>query len=247
MRQGLLLKESPEPTNIFYCGGCKNKVAFLNVDEYKKHRLEVHNQRLEYLLDEYDYQYGGEGKIFHATDWTKKWVTPQKSQGRMAVPLVYSGGRPTRRFLMTTQELFNRLNKICYCGKPVKKPRRKYCSDKHAMEWLQKNEFWESVKNRVLKKREIRTEKSEYKYNDRIYYSCESCNEETKKPEVDHIIAIILGGHPWHEYNLRVLCHDCHNIKTKSDLQVLSWWRRESNYDIGQLIPESQTMLDKFS
>lgn len=61
---------------------------------------------------------------------------------------------------------------------------------------------------------------------------------------MDHIIAIVLGGHPWHEDNLQALCSECHKIKTKSDVAILAWWKRESKYDIGPIIPDPQLTLD---
>ena len=39
--------------------------------------------------------------------------------------------------------------------------------------------------------------------------------------EVDHAIALILGGHNA-EHNLRFLCRNCHAAKTKSDLAAKS-------------------------
>lgn len=39
--------------------------------------------------------------------------------------------------------------------------------------------------------------------------------------EVDHIIAVSLGGKMWDKKNLRVLCSDCHKVKTKDDMKKL--------------------------
>ena len=46
-------------------------------------------------------------------------------------------------------------------------------------------------------------------------------------PEVDHIVAIALGGHPTDFANLRVLCSACHRKKTAEDLGALAAVRRE--------------------
>jgi 5-methylcytosine-specific restriction endonuclease McrA len=74
---------------------------------------------------------------------------------------------------------------------------------------------------------------------------CESCGEKATPTysnsiglEMDHIIALIFGGHPWHEDNLAALCPPCHKKKTKSDVQILAWWKRQANYDTGPLIIE---------
>lgn len=241
MKQGLLLKEAPEPIMVVQCG-------FVNLDKkivcnelfdtsyaYALHREKIHNQRLEYFLDEYDYQYGGKGEIYHAKDWSNKWVTPEESQGRMRKPWP-APSRPVRRYYITDQERANMSKKnTCFCGNSFKWPRRKYCSDTCANDWwMEKSAVWDIFKTRFLNKQ-----------NPKSYrYICEHCNEETKHPEVDHIRAIVLGGHPWDYRNLQVLCHQCHKIKTKSDVGILAAWRRLANYDTGPIIPDPQLTLD---
>jgi len=44
--------------------------------------------------------------------------------------------------------------------------------------------------------------------------------------EVDHMLAISLGGDEWDEKNLQVLCYADHKIKTKSDMSKLKAKRR---------------------
>ena len=45
--------------------------------------------------------------------------------------------------------------------------------------------------------------------------------------EVDHIVAIALGGEMWDKKNLRVLCSDCHKVKTKDDMKKLRVKRKQ--------------------
>lgn len=45
--------------------------------------------------------------------------------------------------------------------------------------------------------------------------------------EVDHIVAVSLGGEMWDKKNLRVLCSDCHKIKTKDDMKRLKIQRKQ--------------------
>ena len=59
--------------------------------------------------------------------------------------------------------------------------------------------------------------------------------------EMDHIIALMFGGHPWDERNLQALCSMCHKAKTKSDLQILKYWRHINDNDIN--LVERQLML----
>lgn len=44
--------------------------------------------------------------------------------------------------------------------------------------------------------------------------------------EVDHVLAISLGGDEWDENNLQILCYADHKIKTKSDMSKLKAKRR---------------------
>ena len=39
--------------------------------------------------------------------------------------------------------------------------------------------------------------------------------------EVDHIVAVSLGGDMWDEDNLQVLCYTDHKKKTKKDMEKL--------------------------
>ena len=45
--------------------------------------------------------------------------------------------------------------------------------------------------------------------------------------EVDHILAVSLGGEMWDESNLQVLCYKDHKLKTKSDMVKLRTKRKQ--------------------
>lgn len=45
--------------------------------------------------------------------------------------------------------------------------------------------------------------------------------------EVDHIKAVALGGEMWDKKNLRILCTECHKIKTKDDMKKLRIKRKQ--------------------
>ncbi len=132
--------------------------------------------------------------------------------------------RPKRRFHTNQLELDNIKNKKCWCGSKQedRTPRYsgKYCSKEHYTNWwiradntaFHRSRFLSSIKN-----------------------NCAECKIHTNDPKMDHIIAIVLRGHPWHYDNLQILCDKCHKIKTKSDMRILAWWKRQVKYDIGLL------------
>jgi len=68
---------------------------------------------------------------------------------------------------------------------------------------------------------------------------------------MDHIIAIVLGGHPWDYRNLQALCEKCHKLKTKSDIKILAYWRRLTRYDPTFIkskdeFDDNQTLLEDY-
>lgn len=251
-KQGLLFSDSSEPHSIFYCRESDCNAAFLDDTKYRNHMKDTHNKVYEYFKEDDYYYETDETKKVYKGDLRKRWILTNKSQGLIQAPL-FIPSRPTRRCNMTEDELHNRMTKgVCFCGKPVKYPRREYCSEKHSYQWpFEKHCVWENVKSRFLKKRKFRIEKAEYSWNDKKYYKCDSCHKETHKFEIDHIIAIILRGHPWHQKNLRLLCEKCHKIKTKLDITVLTYWRRISKTDptfTAETIQDrEQTMLETFA
>lgn len=130
--------------------------------------------------------------------------------------------RPKRRFHTNQVELDNINNKKCWCGSKQedRKPAYsgKYCSKEHYKDW------WTRADNTAFHRSRFLGTKPR---------KCESCNIKVDHREMDHIIAIVLGGHPWDYRNLQALCKDCHKLKTKSDMGILAWWKREAKYDIG--------------
>jgi 5-methylcytosine-specific restriction endonuclease McrA len=48
-----------------------------------------------------------------------------------------------------------------------------------------------------------------------------------KKPEVDHIVPIALGGDTVGFDNHQILCYDCHKCKTKVDIGAIAQMKRD--------------------
>lgn len=240
---GLLLKEAPEPISMFYCSGDECRAVFYNVHEYKKHRLEIHDEVHEYFLEpaqDVYHEYLKETSHYNSY-LTKQWMKKEESQGLMVAPLEFPH-RPIQRYGATIKQLENRRMKhTCHCGKKFKWPRRSYCSDECYNDWNFKiTSYWGGHKEHFLDQQKRKQAENSWTF----IYNCDKCNVETKCPDVDHIIAIVLGGHPWDYRNLQLLCSDCHKIKTKSDIGILAWWKRQVKYDIGPIIPNSQLTLE---
>src|SRR5215510_440060 len=63
---------------------------------------------------------------------------------------------------------------------------------------------------------------------DRHHWTCVSCSRRIVGkllPRTDHIIALINGGAN-RESNLQLVCHECHEQKNKSDVQLKSYIAR---------------------
>src|SRR3990167_3181501 len=123
----------------------------------------------------------------------------------------------------------NRFYGKCWCGKPIGKGLRKYCCSLHADIWNWRIEcYWNSFRHIICK---------------RDNGICQECNRVVFKMskkfnlfqlsgmtvydwEVDHITAISLGGKCYDPLNVRLLCRDCHNKKTGSDLKKLALRRK---------------------
>lgn len=152
--------------------------------------------------------------------------------------------RPLRRFHITQKQLDNLKNKKCWCGNSKKDFARKkkwynskFCSDKHYKDW------WLRCDNTAFHR---------HKFMRQALRICEICGEKgidtpfRSGLEMDHIIAIVLGGHPWNYDNLQMLCTECHKLKTKSDIAILAAWRQMQKYDLGPVIADTQLILEKF-
>jgi len=131
--------------------------------------------------------------------------------------------------------------KKCWCGKPKSEWDSRYfqtyCSKKHKEKWWLLTDYVGPHKDKYFSKHQC----------------CEKCGHKSKRGyfdrlEMDHIIAIVLGGHPWHKKNLQALCQECHKIKTKADVRILAWWKRQAKYDIGlvDLDEKDQIRLEVF-
>jgi len=57
---------------------------------------------------------------------------------------------------------------------------------------------------------------------------CDLVDKRYFQLEVDHIIAVSLGGEMWDKKNLQVLCSECHKVKTRKDMKKLKIQRKET-------------------
>lgn len=116
--------------------------------------------------------------------------------------------------------IMNLRDSKCWCGKPKElwdQFQRKYCCGNHAEWWFYYfRAYWDSFRRMVY-----REEK----------FTCQECGLKIKEKEndipkcdweVDHILAISLGGDCYDRENVRLLCRKCHNAKTGIDLRKLS-------------------------
>lgn len=95
-------------------------------------------------------------------------------------------------------------NERCaWCGGPLPKHRRIYCSRNHALKFAddpryhKKMLLWSRIRAEVLWEHKI----------------CQNCRVNPSS-EVDHIKEIALGGDPFDKSNLQALCSRCHKEKT---------------------------------
>jgi len=121
---------------------------------------------------------------------------------------------PGIRYMRRQPPLWMRLNmwdKKCWCGDEIFKPQRKYCCWQHSQLWYYSIfGYWEGVRLGVIRLHN---------------YTCSECGfhiEDDSLFDVDHILAICLGGMCYDIENLRPLCKACHKIKTASDMKQLA-------------------------
>lgn len=154
------------------------------------------------------------------------------------------------RFPQKPGELEHYLNMMsgkCWCGKPKKewdKFQRKYCTHAHNQIWNNEiNPTWQAFRNEFLHEHGIKYDCKEWG-DCKYYWNCTNCHARIdEEPELDHIQAIALGGWCYDKSNIRILCKACHIEKTKSDVTLIAWWKRDTNYDIGIIEIESQNQL----
>lgn len=128
--------------------------------------------------------------------------------------------KPGIRYQNRQPPLWMRMNMhegTCWCGKSFKWPRRKYCCNEHADLWYYSiRAYWEGFRYQVI---------------ERDKYACQECGYKTKKDDskfdVDHILAISLGGMCYDLENVRTICKNCHHKKTAQDMKELKRKRRK--------------------
>lgn len=225
MKQGLLFKDAPEPRMELFCasqidyedykqGHCN--LQFNDVQSFEKHQLEQHQQ--VYM----EKKYGSRKEYFWYNEEYLDRSTPNFKRINFKLP-----SRPSRRWKITVEEYVNLENKKCFCGKTksdFQPKQQKYCCKKHSQDWYDRTTYVNWHKDAFL----VQHPKC-YRCGDTDQYRKGGYGRSNL--EVDHIIAIMFGGHPWHEDNLQTLCHKCHVVKTNSDRQIQKFWRDTQYYD----------------
>ena len=239
MKQGLLLKEAPERMCVHRCWYCDT--WYSDSLEFQLHLEQKHNKMYAWYFFEVS---------VHNGDYKNpKWEVINKLQSgwcKTGDPKIIRRARfsksfrPLRRMFVTNAEILNRTKKrTCHCGNIVGNGHYKYCSDKCQNDWYSRTIDLGSFKNSYLRKQT----------------NCADCGTKKFQSlanwafEMDHIIAIIFGGHPWDERNLQPLCPNCHKEKTATDMKILAWWKAESKYyDISFKIenPKKYVTLEVF-
>ena len=129
----------------------------------------------------------------------------------------------------------NMMHGLCWCGKKKRRADWNCCSPTHTAIWNVIAVFWTSLREHVLygintpKKTSCEHLESGHEYcveckqfvYEEYYWKCVVCGTGTNRPEVDHVVAKCNGGDPWDEANLRILCHECHTVKTADDMRLL--------------------------
>ncbi|MYG33157.1 MAG: HNH endonuclease [Cenarchaeum sp. SB0677_bin_16] len=151
-----------------------------------------------------------------------RWYYAQIGYGaNKYVPGTTCGDRRPPPFWM----VLNMQHGLCWCGKPREEfePRyRKYCCGKHAYMYDCISPYWSWYR-------------SDLTHN----ASCVICGAK-EYLEVDHIEALKLGGSMWDADNHRVLCKDCHIVKTRCDMRKIAQQKR----DAGLRAIYTKTLLD---
>lgn len=68
---------------------------------------------------------------------------------------------------------------------------------------------------------------------------CEGCGLPTRKWQIDHIIPDGLTGEPTLE-NAKLLCIECHSVKTKKDVAQIAKAKRQQYKHLGAVKPKGQ-------
>ena len=123
----------------------------------------------------------------------------------------------------------------CWCGKPKNQwestQQRRYCCGLHREIWNYRIEcYWNSFRSMIcFRDKGICQDcgskicKIGSKLWDKIHFNITIISDW----EVDHILAICLGGVCYDPKNVRLLCRKCHNKKTGSDFRKLKLKRKK--------------------
>lgn len=226
MKQGLLFKDAPEPRMELFCASLKDidnykgghcYLQFNDVRSFEKHQLEVHKQ--VYIEKKYR---SHKEYFWYLEKYLDRDNTPTFKQINFKLP-----SRPSRRWKITVKEYVNLENKKCWCGKTKKEfvgRQQKYCTPAHTSNWYDRTTYVNWHKDAFL----VMHPKC-YKCGDTELHAKGGYGKSNL--EVDHIIAIMFGGHPWDDRNLQTLCHKCHVLKTNSDRRIQKFWRDTQYYD----------------
>jgi len=121
----------------------------------------------------------------------------------------------------------NLANGKCWCGKPkseFEQFQRKYCTSEHAQIWFYRiNCYWGAFRSMIC----LRDSGLCKKCGRKVAHLGKSHPTFSNLTtiidwEVDHILAISLGGMCYDPKNVQLLCSKCHNKKTAIDLRKLS-------------------------
>lgn len=120
----------------------------------------------------------------------------------------------------------NMWNKLCWCGSKIVWPRRKYCCERHSNLWFYSiRAYWEGFRHGVLRLHNYKCAECGYEAPDKKY------DRGDKYFDVDHELAISLGGMCYDIENVRPLCKKCHKIKTAEDMGKLAHKRKSKNIE----------------
>lgn len=104
--------------------------------------------------------------------------------------------------------------KVCLgCGEKLTGRNRSWCRGNCSYEFYSKY-IWSNLRAKLLRK---------------VGYKCQACSKNEITLEVHHIHPIALGGDPFEEENLIVLCFDCH-LDAHSKLEATIKDFREKKY-----------------
>jgi len=125
-----------------------------------------------------------------------------------------------------TKEIFDKRNK-----KIKTKIYMDYLKEHPELVELKRKELMDKAENYYKKAQMLDGIKDyseeDYEIRPDVPYEIIKGNDKWLSFEVDHIIAVALGGDFWDEANLQVLCSICHKEKTKKDAKKIAELRKK--------------------